>query len=83
MISDLRADGDLCRNCGCLLHKHYGGKRRRRVLREWDNDAIIATLVDIRCGHCNKVNTIFYMADGISAVSTPRRKGRFASVAAA
>jgi ribosomal protein S27E len=76
-VSDIAADGDRCQHCGLLLHKHYGGKRTRELLREWDGDIVFATLVDITCGWCGAVNEIFYQADMLPTVSAPR-PGRWA-----
>ena len=81
IISDLSADGDRCKHCGRLLHKHYGGKHTRRLLREWDGDIVFAMIVDITCGWCGAVNEIFYQADMLSPVSAPR-PGRWAWAAA-
>lgn len=81
MISDLRTDGNRCKRCGYLLHRHYGSKRRRCTLREWDGGLVIATFVDIRCQFCGGLTSIFYQADMLPPPS-PRR-GRFAAVAAA
>ena len=77
ILSDIAADGDRCQHCGRLLHKHYGGKRTRELLREYDGDIVAATLIEIRCANCGVVNEIFWEADMLPPVSTPRR-GRFA-----
>ena len=75
--SDIASDGDRCQHCGRPLHRHFGGKHTRELLREWDGDIVYATMVDIRCANCGVVNEIFWAADLLPAVSTPRR-GRFA-----
>ena len=79
--SDLEADGDKCQHCGRLLHKHYDGKRTRELLHEWDGDIVYATMVDVTCGWCGAVTSIFYQADMLPAVSTTR-PGRWAWAAA-
>lgn len=76
--SDLEADGDKCKHCGRLLHKHFGGKRTRELLRLWDDDVVFATMVDITCGYCGAVNEIFYIADMLPTISTTPTPGRFA-----
>ena len=82
IISDIAADGDRCQHCGRLLHKYYGGKHTRELLREYDGDMVFATMVDIRCANCGVVNEIFWAADMLPPVSTPRRR-RWAWAAAA
>ena len=82
MISDIAADSDRCQHCGRLLHKHFGGKHTRELLRLWDDDVVFATIVDITCAWCGAVNEIFYQADMLPTISAPRR-GRFAWAAAA
>lgn len=77
MISDLEADKDTCAHCGRLLHENFGGKRERELLRLWDDDVVFATMVDIRCGYCGEISTIFYQADMLPPVSAPR-PGRWA-----
>lgn len=79
--SDLESGGDRCKHCGRLLHEHYGGKHTRERLREWDDDVVFATMVDVTCGWCGAVNEIFYSADLLPSVSAPRR-GRFGWAAA-
>ncbi len=79
MISDLRADGDRCKHCGCLLHRHYGGKRIRRVLTDYDGSLVIGTWVDIRCRQCRGITSVFYQADMLPEPTT--RQGRFAAAA--
>ena len=81
MISELRADGALCRNCGRLLHKHIASKRTRRVLTDYDGGLVIGTWIDIRCRQCRGITSVFYQADMLPQPTTRRR--RFASVAAA
>lgn len=77
IYSDLEADCDKCKNCRRLLCKHIAGKWTRELLREWDDDVVFATMVDVRCGYCGEINTIFYQADMLPTISVPRR-GRFA-----
>ena len=82
MISDIAADSDRCQHCGRLLHKHFGGKHTRELLRLWDDDVVFATIVDITCAWCGAVTSIFYQADMLPAVSTTPRLGRFGWAAA-
>jgi len=60
--SDISADGDICKNCGRLLHEHFGGKRTRRTLRYCDDDLCDAVVADVTCGYCGYVNEIFWQA---------------------
>ena len=55
ILSDFAADSNRCQHCGRLLHEHFGGKRTRELLRLWDDDVVIATMVDITCGWCGAV----------------------------
>ena len=61
--SDLKHDNLRCKGCKKLLYKHIASKRIRHGLREYDNDIVYSTMVDLRCGNCNYLNTIFYQAD--------------------
>ena len=72
MISDIAADNDRCRYCGRPLHRHFGGKRTRRTLREWDGGLVIGTWVDIRCSRCGDVTTIWYQADMLPTANMHR-----------
>lgn len=62
IMSDIESDGDRCKNCGRLLHEHYGGKHTRRTLRFVDDDLCDAVVVDITCANCNAVNEVFWQA---------------------
>ncbi len=81
IISDIAADGDRCQHCGRLLCGNFDGKRTRELLREYDGDVVFATMVDVTCGWCGAVTSIFWAADMLPPVSTPRR-GRWAWAAA-
>ena len=63
IYSELEFDGTRCKNCGRLLHKHYGGKHTRRTYREWDGELVLATMMDVLCANCGGVNEIFWVAD--------------------
>jgi ribosomal protein S27E len=65
--TELKNDRDQCRHCGRVLHRHFGGKRTREVLREHEGDVVIATMVDVTCAACRGVTSIFYMADLLPA----------------
>jgi len=78
--SDIEFDKKRCQRCGRLLSENFGGKKLRRTLREWDGDVVFATMVDIRCANCGRVNEIFYQADMLPPAA--RKKGLFACVPA-
>lgn len=75
--SDLKFDGTRCENCKRLLCKHIASKRIRRGLCEYDNDIVFSTMVDIICASCGAVNSIFWAADMLPALSMEPRHRRF------
>jgi len=84
IYSDFRIDKDRCKRCGRLLYKYVTSKKTRRVLTEWDNDLIIATLIDICCGYCGGLTEIFYQADMLPIqCESATEKRRFAWAPAA
>ncbi len=63
LVSEIQVDRDRCSHCGQELYQHFGGKRTREVLREYDGVLCIAFVVDVVCAVCLKVTSIDYMAE--------------------
>jgi len=60
--SDIEFDETKCKHCGRLLHRHFGGKRTRELLREYDGDVVDAVVADVTCANCGHVNEISWWA---------------------
>jgi len=74
IISELHFDQDRCTYCGALLAEHIAGKCQKRILHEHDDELCVATMAYLRCGNCDKVNRLFYMADPIPVARDWRKR---------
>lgn len=63
--SDLYFDQTRCVACGILLHRNFAGKRPREVLREFEEELFIATMVEVTCSACGGSTEIFYQGEAI------------------
>jgi hypothetical protein len=76
LIAELKADGDKCRYCGRILYEHFGGKRTRRFLREYEGELCVATIVDLECAFCGGITSLFYMVDLLPQFPSQREGAR-------
>lgn len=72
IFSEIQTDGDACKHCGVPLYRHISRRKRRQVHSIRDDGLWVDTYIDVTCGRCGQITTIFWEAEPIECAMVER-----------